>query len=163
MERVRYADVQTIGCTAAHAEVLSVSLLVPPGPPTDTGTSKVIRITYEVEVKTDVGTCDAFPVVRIPVIIGTIPFAAVQPRKEPFSMFALTGGAGSSGENNRLSIISYDPGSFICGKLKALKIISRYFADLPSYEQAMLLNPSDNADEEEVLFSPLYPVVELQN
>lgn len=40
--------------------------------------------------------------------MGTLPFVDVVPRKEPFSMFALAGGG--SDAQNRLSIISYDPG-----------------------------------------------------
>lgn len=34
------------------------------------------------------------------------------------------------------------------------------YLDLPSYEQAMVLNPAD--DGEEVIYSPLYPIIEFQ-
>lgn len=85
---------------------MKVSLIVPPGPPTDTGTSNVCRIRYEIEVKANVGRCSEFPSIRVPVTIGTIPFVDGPPHKETFSFNTQP----YNGNDNRLSIISYDPG-----------------------------------------------------
>lgn len=124
-EHVRYSEVQTIGCQSQSTEMMKVSLIVPAGPPTDTGTSNVCRIRYEVEVhilyiviyaepssssifkvKANVGRCSEFPCIRVPVTIGTIPFVEGPPRKEAFSINTQP----YNGNDNRLSIISYDPG-----------------------------------------------------
>lgn len=127
-EHVRYSEVQTIGCQSHSTEMLKVSLIVPAGPPTDTGTSNVCRIRYEVEVwkltlykdffqffssfsftlqvKANVGRCSEFPSIRVPVTIGTIPFVEGPPHKETFSFNTQL----YNGNDNRLSIISYDPG-----------------------------------------------------
>lgn len=125
-EHVRYSEVQTIGCQSHSTEMMKVSLIVPAGPSTDTGTSNVCRIRYEVEVrrltpkplpfflhpsfifkvKANVGRCSEFPSIRVPVTIGTIPFVEGPPQKETFSFNTQT----YNGNDNRLSIISYDPG-----------------------------------------------------
>lgn len=93
-EHVRYSTVRTAGCKRQTVQQLRVLLQVPAGPPTDANSSRICKIRYEVEVRSDVGNCHDFPVARLPITIGTFPLLDSVPADDP-----------------RVSVISYDPGT----------------------------------------------------
>lgn len=108
-EHVRYSAVRTAGCKRLTGHQLKVLLQVPAGPPTDSMSSTICRIRYEVEVRTDVGNCHEFPVLRLPITIGTFPLLD--------SAVAMPGGSetGAPASDPRISVVSYDPGRYAGG------------------------------------------------
>ncbi|CAO1405614.1 unnamed protein product [Diamesa tonsa] len=118
---------------------VAISLVVPPIPPTNISSCKVLKVAYELKVLAKVSGAHRNPFVTIPITIGTIPLS-FDNRPAP-----------NLNPNTSIASSSYPTAPVLDSR------------DLPppSYEQAMgtVVTEMEGENEAELnLFNPLYPV-----
>lgn len=182
-ERIEYSAVtQCAGVPVKSKAATNTSLVIPPIPPTNVGTCRVLSIFYEVHVVAKVGAFHRNAILRLPIMIGTVPLFASrtisyqqpQPYQQPQSIqqtqpyqstvpnlppawtVPTTSAGPSSYQNLPLapSAPNHNPSE-------------QQDMPPPSYQEAMAVTCADGDTDEglddQMLFNPRYPVFNFAN
>ncbi|XP_037924802.1 arrestin domain-containing protein 4-like isoform X2 [Hermetia illucens] len=126
------------------------NLVVPPIAPTSPPYARVVKVSYEIKVEAVVAGLHRNPVVTIPIILGTVPLIGASP-KDLEMMYAQN------------SVAEPTPSTSTAPPVVAETDMSGPNIPPPSYEEAMLMERSQVADEGQepsiqTEFTPRYPV-----
>ncbi|XP_055296096.1 arrestin domain-containing protein 1-like isoform X2 [Sitodiplosis mosellana] len=178
IERDAIAEVQTRGCFPQQKQAYTVNILVPPTPPTDVTTSKIVHVKYHLRIEGLTGCCHINPTITIPITIGSYPILDQPPEyvaimnaithstnQNPNSNANANGnvahgnlGTGTTSANNEQVVCPQQPSAPASEDIKttdAEPAIPYPQNDPPSYEQAVKVLF-------ERKFAPNYPVYRRQ-
>lgn len=168
----RVVKASCVGVASKNKSCFNVALLIPSIEPTNIGTCRVISLMYEIHVVAKVGAFHRDVVLKMPIVIGTVPFFSSQTNQfyhnqQYTSTFATENNSSFNIQPSTSSTYiiniqnSYNPSP-------SAPIENFSFNDMPPSYQEALANESIDGDTDdginfEMEFNPLYPVYNLTN
>ncbi|XP_031621629.1 uncharacterized protein LOC116339736 [Contarinia nasturtii] len=167
IERDAIAEVETRGCYAQQKQAYTVNILVPPTPPSDCVTSKIVHVKYHLRIEGMTGRCHLNPTISIPITIGSYPISDQPPNysnaimnafvlpTNPISNSNADTDTNTMPTNNEQVVHPPHPNAPPEQEVKPTVVAMPYPQnDPPSYEQAVTVF--------ERKFAPNYPVYRRQ-